>query len=517
MKQKTFKSTVSLFLAALALVGAVLVLPVTVQAAADPAVTRYDNGHTYSVYNDGLTWLEAQAYCASKGGHLATITSQEEQDLVFSLIQHQPKNNYWLGGSKDIPSGSWKWVTGETFDYKNWEQGKPDNNYGIENCLQMYRAGSLYNPHVAGKWNDLPNEATTNEGEKDFYSLETIGFVCEWDYIEGDRYEDGDFIYIIKSGEAVIVGYKGAGGSVVIPAALGGYPVVEIGSWSLGGGSKIVSLEIGSNVRYIGYVACADNPTLQTLIVGDSVTGISTWAFANCPALTNVSIGSGVDSINGKTFVGCKALTAFTLSAGNPYLSADGNGSLLSEDGSVLLLHPPGRAYDNTSIAASVKRIAIDAFRESSMTALTIPGSVESINYGHWDFEGAFYGCRSLTKVVLEEGVKSIGQNAFSDCTALADVTIPRSVTYISEFAFRCSIEGEVYSAVPGLTIYCYRDSYAHTYAIDNNIRYVLLDPIPPVVTCGCCSKHNHGNGFFERIACFFCRLWQSIIGLFTK
>ena len=40
MKQKTFKSTVSLFLAALALVGAVLVLPVTVQAAADPAVTR---------------------------------------------------------------------------------------------------------------------------------------------------------------------------------------------------------------------------------------------------------------------------------------------------------------------------------------------------------------------------------------------------------------------------------------------------------------------------------------------
>ncbi len=42
--------------------------------------------HKYSVFNSPMTWIEAKAYCESLCGHLATITNQEEQDIIFSLL-----------------------------------------------------------------------------------------------------------------------------------------------------------------------------------------------------------------------------------------------------------------------------------------------------------------------------------------------------------------------------------------------------------------------------------------------
>lgn len=44
------------------------------------------NGHSYYVYNlsSVTTWEEAKEYCESKGGYLATITSKEEDEFVYS-------------------------------------------------------------------------------------------------------------------------------------------------------------------------------------------------------------------------------------------------------------------------------------------------------------------------------------------------------------------------------------------------------------------------------------------------
>ena len=52
----------------------------------------------------------------------------------------------------------------------------------------------------------------------------------------------------------------------------------------------------------------------------------------------------------------------------------------------------------------------------------------------------AFYGCSSLTSVVIPEGVTSIGYDAFDGCSSLTSVVIPESVTSIGDYAFRsCS------------------------------------------------------------------------------
>ena len=66
-----------------------------------------------------------------------------------------------------------------------------------------------------------------------------------------------------------------------------------------------------------------------------------------------------------------------------------------------------------------------------NLTSITIPGNVESIG------EDAFYNCDNLTDVTLQDGVKSIGRSAFIWCNNLTNIVLPNSVTSIGYFAFK--------------------------------------------------------------------------------
>ena len=98
---------------------------------------------------------------------------------------------------------------------------------------------------------------------------------------------------------------------------------------------------------------------------------------------------------------------------------------------------------DNQSplyINSSVKKVVIedgvtsignDAFSNcSGLISITIPNSVTSIG------ESVFYYCTSLTTITIPDGVTSIGSSAFRDCTSLTTITIPNSITSIGEAAF---------------------------------------------------------------------------------
>ena len=82
-------------------------------------------GHTYQIFESGLEWADAQAYCKNLGGHLAVITSAEEQAAIEALLSDGTKNSYWIGA--EYVNGNWVWVTYEKFDYSNWAPGQPDN------------------------------------------------------------------------------------------------------------------------------------------------------------------------------------------------------------------------------------------------------------------------------------------------------------------------------------------------------------------------------------------------------
>ena len=66
----------------------------------------------------------------------------------------------------------------------------------------------------------------------------------------------------------------------------------------------------------------------------------------------------------------------------------------------------------------------------SSLTSITIPNSVTSIG------DYAFYYCRSLTSIDIPNSVTSIGDGAFYVCNDLTSIVIPNSVTSIGDHAF---------------------------------------------------------------------------------
>ena len=66
----------------------------------------------------------------------------------------------------------------------------------------------------------------------------------------------------------------------------------------------------------------------------------------------------------------------------------------------------------------------------TNLTSIEIPDSVTSIG------DSAFYGCSSLTSVTIVNSLTSIGDSAFAGCTGLTSVTIPDSVTSIGDAAF---------------------------------------------------------------------------------
>ena len=92
------------------------------------------------------------------------------------------------------------------------------------------------------------------------------------------------------------------------------------------------------------------------------------------------------------------------------------------------------RSLSKIVIPSCVIKIGNGAFYSCrSLSEIVIPSSVTSIDYG------AFSDCSSLSKIVIPSSVTSIGEMAFMDCDSLSEIVIPSSVTSIGDSAFyRC-------------------------------------------------------------------------------
>ncbi len=121
-------------------------------------------GHHYEVVSSGnIDWEDARDLAELKifagvNGHLATITSVEEDDFVDGLRDGLGFGQVWIGGFQDLPCTSepkcgWTWVNEEgTFpgtnggsgfgnDYSNWTSGEPNNSGGSEDHLTLGLSG----------------------------------------------------------------------------------------------------------------------------------------------------------------------------------------------------------------------------------------------------------------------------------------------------------------------------------------------------------------------------------------
>ena len=114
------------------------------------------------------------------------------------------------------------------------------------------------------------------------------------------------------------------------------------------------------------------------------------------------------------------------------------------------------------SVPARITEVGIGAFQGcSSITTANYYASTSNVP------TQCFYQCSSLKSASISNGVTSIEKFAFADCISLSEIRIPASVESINPTAF---------NGCNNLVIYCYTDSYAHQFAEDNGIDYVLLD-----------------------------------------
>ena len=139
------------------------------------------------------------------------------------------------------------------------------------------------------------------------------------------------------------------------------------------------------------------------------------------------------------------------------------------------------------SSAKSLSTIGIESFFNSGLSQkVIIPTSVTAIG------ERAFQNCQYLPEVEILANVTTIPTQCFNRCDSLSVVTLPDSLDSIEGFAFaNCpkleridipasvtSISPVAFSNDPNLILGVWYGSYAHQYAIDNNINYTLLDGV---------------------------------------
>ncbi len=120
-------------------------------------------GHHYEVFQQKVGWHEAKRLCEGMGGHLACITSENEQRFVVSyLLQHaHPKfTTCWLGGTDEEKQGIWQWITGEEMTLTSYLLLTDPTEHYLNLRLET------------GMWEDY-----REEGER----VGDQWFLCEWE------------------------------------------------------------------------------------------------------------------------------------------------------------------------------------------------------------------------------------------------------------------------------------------------------------------------------------------------
>lgn len=166
--------------------------------------------------------------------------------------------------------------------------------------------------------------------------------------------------------------------------------LTELPAFTFNGCNKLTEVNIPEQLQTIGMSAFNGCSSLQHVQLPQGLTEISEKAFVNCSQLTEIILPEHVRSVGDSAFSGCTSVTTLRL---------------------------------NTEL----QTIGVNAFLDTAMTELAIPASVASIGQGAFSSE-------TLQRVTAEEGITEI--NGFSGCFALQEVQLPSTLKTIGDYAF---------------------------------------------------------------------------------
>ena len=281
---------------------------------------------------------------------------------------------------------------------------------------------------------------------------------------------------------AILRGYDGAGGDVVVPAEIDGF-TVDVIDINVFKGDTITSLTLPETVLELRSNAVASCEKLTSVTLPQSLVVINRMNFFSCNALSEVTIPASVRYIGDTSFRFCDALRKITFEGVCPAIDMDCF-SVLPDDavayvpddqleaytaafenaGSTVSVQPSGKnavlvenngyvedefdfdastgtitsyngyatylAIPDTIGGAPVKAIGPEAFaRHAYLAFLELPEGLESIG------DSAFYNCETLGRVRFPSTLKTIGSNAFYNAykSSVLELT---GVESIGDYAF---------------------------------------------------------------------------------
>ena len=200
--------------------------------------------------------------------------------------------------------------------------------------------------------------------------------------------------------------------------------------------SKITRLVVGNGVTSLGQRSFCNSLQLASVPLPSTLKTIGSYAFEACKSLPSIAIPSSVRIILDHAFVNCEGLTELVVPEGVESIGEYAFEGL--------------KNLQSAKLPSSIQSLGKEIFKNSTGTVYVkcnIPDA-------RWGGEHPFYNAK-FGKVVIEEGVESIGNHAFRWCSSITSLTFPSTLKSIGEEAFGdCS----------GLTdVYCYAENAPET------------------------------------------------------
>lgn len=275
---------------------------------------------------------------------------------------------------------------------------------------------------------------------------------------------------VAHDGTAIVWHATPAEGALSIPAKLDGLSVAGIGSYAFEDCTGLTAVIIPDGVAWIANDAFRGCSGLQEVSIPSTVAEIDQDAFADCTGLESVILPEGVESIGFETFSGCTGLRKVSIpdsvtSIGNEAFEnctgvRDGTTvpGLVLVDGWVV-------GYNGTNLSAhldlsGLRGLADNALAWADLESIILPQGLRAIG------AEAFHGCYSLEGVSIPDSVIRIGELAFAGCSALAGIEVGAGNAAFS------SLDGALFDKA-GNTLLCCPGGKSGTYAIPAGVAEI--------------------------------------------
>lgn len=264
---------------------------------------------------------------------------------------------------------------------------------------------------------------------------------------EGDSY--AETVFQAKN-EDKVVPYTAE--TITIPAkvTIDGteYAVKKIGDNSMRENPNLKKITLPDGLEIIGNSAFAQCPEITEVIIPATVKSIEDWAFYGCSKLAKINIPDGIIAITDHTFQ-ATALTSIKLPSSVKKLGtcafqtatklASINLENITEVGAWSLGETALTSVDLSNITS----IGGAAFYTCPELETVLLGESKIKQTNEWTFQN----CPKLTKVTLPNTLESIDGGAFSGCSALKSIVIPKSVMFLGAWAFEKSAITEIFAS----------------------------------------------------------------------